>query len=128
MADQPNTPSAIQTYFDKLPEEARNSGQPKVVENAMVASTKMNALLSDGFNQEEPIDHTLFLQRMYLCFDSAGIGRLPSFKDLFGSQVETGIDKDIDDDDMEKDNEQVLEHQGVEDDNAHARADGNGDS
>jgi len=94
----------------------------------MVASTKMNALLSDGFNQEEPIDHTLFLQRMYLCFDSAGIGRLPSFKDLFGSQVETGIDKDIDDDDMEKDNEQVLEHQGVEDDNAHARADGNGDS
>jgi len=94
----------------------------------MVASTMMDALLSAGFDPEEPVDRTLFLQRMYLCFDSAGIGRLPSFNDLFGSQVETGIDMDIDDDNTQKDNEQVLEHQGVEDDNAHARADGNEDS
>jgi len=79
----------------------------------MVANTMMDALLSDGFDPEEPVDHTLFLQRMYLCFDSAGIGRLPSFNDLFGSQVETGIDMYIDDNDTQKDKEQVLEHQGV---------------
>jgi len=92
----------------------------------MVASTMMDALLSDGFDPEEPVDRTLFLQRMYLCFDSAMIGRLPSFNDLFGSQVETGIDIDIvDDNDMRKDNEEVLEDQVVEDDIAHARADGN---
>ena len=94
----------------------------------MVASTMMDALLSDGFDLEELVDRTLFLQWMYLCFDSAGIGRLPSFNDLFGSQVETRIDMDIDDDNTQKDKEQVLEHQGVEDDNAHARADRNEDS
>jgi len=64
---------------------------------------------------------------MYLCFNSAGIGGLPSFNDLFGSQVETGIDIDIlDDNDTRKDNEEDLEDQGVKHDIAHARADGNG--
>jgi len=59
--DQPNTPSASKSYFDKLQEDARNSRQPKVVENAMVAGTMMDALLSDGFDPEEPVDRTLLL-------------------------------------------------------------------
>jgi len=115
--------------LDKLQEDARNSGQPKAVENGIDASIMIDALLSDGFDPEEPVDRISFLKRMYLCFYSARIGRLPSINDLFSSLVETVIDIDIvDNNDMQKDNEEVLEDHGVEDDIALASAGRNGDS
>ena len=124
--DHPSTPSAIQIYFNKLKEDARNTGQLEAVQNAEVASEMMNVLLGERFDPEQPVDRTLFLQRMYLCFDSAGVGRLPSFNDLFGVQAERVTD--MDDVGARQGNERVIEGETIEAHEGQVCADGNGDA
>ncbi|KAF8414963.1 hypothetical protein EV426DRAFT_710248 [Tirmania nivea] len=55
--DNPNMPSDIAIYFEKLKEDARNGDEPDAVEDAQVASDMIKTLLGNGgFNMEDPVD------------------------------------------------------------------------